>query len=168
MSEKMAFLNIGIVTFVISLIIRCNLLYNDLRGGEGIIDLFCDFASIEKSELAGFLNVLIIIGLIVIILHCSEFKGYKAKFWDRFPGAIVFSIASTAVMLLLGAIFDHGLIKAPDEPGLIIIWFVFIQAMYIFFLPLIIIVLIINIHVWNKAVNKYNKKQKELEKSHSE
>ena len=168
MSEKMAFLNIGIVMFVISLILRCYQFYYDLRGGEGIIDLFCDFVSIEKSELAGFLNVLIIIGLIVIILHCSEFKGYKEEFLDRFHGTVVFSISSTAVMLLLGAIFDHGLIKAPDEPGLIIIWFVFIQAMYIFFLPLIIIVLIINIHVWNKAVIRYNRKQKEFEKSHSE
>ena len=164
----MAFLNIGIVMFVISLILRCYQFYYDLRGGEGIIDLFCDFAAIEKSELAGFLNVLIIAGLLTIILHCSEFKVYKEEFLDRFHGTVVFSISSTAVMLLLGAIFDHGLIKAPDEPGLIIIWFVFIQAMYIFFLPLIIIVLIININVWNKAVIRYNRKQKEFEKSHSE
>lgn len=168
MSEKRAFLNIGIVLFVISFILRCYLFYDGLRGEEGLIDMFCDFLAISKDNFAGFLNVLIIVGLIVIIIHCSEFKGYKAEFWDRFPSAITFSIASTGVMFLLGAIFDHCLIEAPDDPGLVILWFVFMMMMYISFFPLLIIVPIININVWNKAVNKYNKKQKELEKSHSE
>lgn len=169
MSEKMTFLNMGIVLFVISLMLRCYQFYYDLRGGEGIIDLFCDFAAIEKSELAGFLNVLIIIGLIVIILHCSEFKDYKEEFLDRFHGTVVFSISSTAVMFLLGAIFDHCLImETPDDPGLVIVWMVFSMSMYILFVPLLIIVLIININIWNKAVIRYNKKQKELKKSHSE